>query len=119
VLALRHRLRALLLLAGSRRRVGSHRVPGLFHEIIGLLLEDVEEAECRLALRRVGVLVLADLRMEDAGEVRQLPASGLPGNLLGEGIGGVKSGRREHRCHSGCSVKYVGRGHQSEFVHRQ
>ena len=49
----------------------------------------------------------------------QLLASGLPGNLLGEGIGGVKSGRRERRCHSGCSVKYVGRKHQSEFVHRQ
>jgi len=39
----------------------------------------------------------------------QLLASGLQGNLLGEGIGGAKSGRRERRCHSGCSVKYVGR----------
>ena len=39
----------------------------------------------------------------------QLLARGLPGNLLGEGTGGVKSGRRERRCHSGCSVKYVGR----------
>ena len=28
-----------------REASGSHRVPGLFHEIIGLLLEDVEKAE--------------------------------------------------------------------------
>lgn len=35
-----------------REASGSHRVPGLFPEIIGLLLEDVEEAEYRLALRR-------------------------------------------------------------------
>jgi hypothetical protein len=34
----------------------------------------------------------------------QLLASGLPGNLFGEGIGGVKSGRHERRCNSGCSV---------------
>ena len=68
--------------APSREASGSHRVPGLFREIIGLLLEDVEEAECRLALRRVGVLVLTDLRTQDVGEVRRLLAGGLPGNLL-------------------------------------
>src|SRR5215471_1649325 len=34
-----------------REASGSHRVPGLFHETIGLLLEDIEEAGCRLALR--------------------------------------------------------------------
>ena len=39
----------------------------------------------RLALRRVGVLVLAYLRAEDVSELGQLLTSGLPGNLLGDG----------------------------------
>jgi len=44
------------LIATLRARIAcSHRVPGLFHEIIDLLLDDVEKAECRLASRR-GIL---------------------------------------------------------------
>src|SRR5262249_17476921 len=35
---------------GLREASGSHCVPGLFHEVIGLLLEHFEEAKRRLAL---------------------------------------------------------------------
>jgi len=38
---------------------------------------------------------------------------------LGDRLGRVQSGRVERHCYSRCSVKYVGRGHQSESVHRQ
>jgi hypothetical protein len=47
----------------------------------------------RLALRRVDILVLADLRAEDVSELGQLLTSGLPGNLLGDRLGGVQRGR--------------------------
>ena len=73
----------------------------------------------RLVLHRVGALVLADLRAEDVSELGQLLTSGLPGNLLGDRLGRVQSGRVERHCYSRCSVKYVGLGHQSESVCRQ
>jgi hypothetical protein len=49
-----------------------------------------EEAKRRLALRRVGVLVLAG-RAEDVSELGQLLTSGLQGNLLGDSLGRVQS----------------------------
>jgi hypothetical protein len=54
--------------------------------------EALSEAQTSIC-RRVGVLVLADLRAEDVSELGQLLTSGLPGNLLGDRLGRVQSGR--------------------------
>src|ERR1700756_157859 len=67
---------------GLHEASGSHLVPGLFHEVVALLLQDLQEVERRRALVLVGVLGLASLGAEDVVEVRQRLASGLPGDLL-------------------------------------